>query len=96
MGPDPKTQAAFVQLDRDGDGALATAELAAAEGLIRRLDVDEDEMVALAELRPNDNPYAGQFGIGDSRTWLRPGRRGQRPARAADDRRGRSGPRGGS
>ena len=65
-GPDPKAQAAFVQLDLDGDGVLAAAELAAAEGLIRRLDADDDEMVALDELRPDDSPFAGQFGGGDS------------------------------
>ena len=65
MGPDPKTQAAFVELDLDGDEALAPAELAAADGLIRRFDGDEDEMVALDELRPNDNPYANNFGAGD-------------------------------
>src|SRR5207302_8899959 len=60
--PDPKVQSAFAQLDLDGDGALAPAELAAAEGLLRRLDADDDEMVALDELRPYDNPFAGDFG----------------------------------
>ncbi len=65
LGPDPKTQAAFVQLDLDGDGVLAPAEIANADGLIRRLDSDEDEMVSLAELRPHDNPYAEQFGMVD-------------------------------
>jgi Ca2+-binding EF-hand superfamily protein len=58
-GPDPRTQAAFTQLDRDGDGTLTSAELAAAEGLIGRLDTDADEMIALAELRPYDSPYTG-------------------------------------
>jgi Ca2+-binding EF-hand superfamily protein len=72
LGPDPKTQAAFVQLDLDGDGVLAPAELAAADGLIRRLDNDEDEMVTLAELRPNDNPYADQFGMVDPRAGSAP------------------------
>ena len=60
-GPNPIDQAAFNQLDHDGDGVLSPAELAAAEGLIRRLDVDEDEMVDLAELDPNRNPFAGVF-----------------------------------
>jgi Ca2+-binding EF-hand superfamily protein len=60
-GPDALSQAAFAQLDRDTDGVLNPAELAGAEGLILRLDGDEDEMVALAELRPHDNPYAGRF-----------------------------------
>jgi Ca2+-binding EF-hand superfamily protein len=60
-GADALHQAAFAQLDRDSDGALNPAELVGAEGLIHRLDGDEDEMVALAELRPHDDPYAGQF-----------------------------------
>jgi Ca2+-binding EF-hand superfamily protein len=65
MDLDPRAQAAFAALDRDGDGALAPAELTAAEGLISRFDADDDELVALAELRPNDNPYAAQFGDAD-------------------------------
>jgi Ca2+-binding EF-hand superfamily protein len=60
-GPDGPSQSAFAQLDLDSDGVLAAAELTAAEGLIRRLDADDDETVALAELRPRDNPYAGIF-----------------------------------
>jgi Ca2+-binding EF-hand superfamily protein len=60
-GADALYQAAFAQLDRDSDGALSPAELAGAEGLIHRLDADEDEMVALAELRPHDDPFASQF-----------------------------------
>jgi Ca2+-binding EF-hand superfamily protein len=60
-GPDALYQAAFAQMDRDSDGALSPAELAGAEGLIARLDGDEDEMVALAELRPHDDPFASQF-----------------------------------
>jgi Ca2+-binding EF-hand superfamily protein len=61
IGPDPMAQSAFAHLDVDQDGLLEPAELAGAEGLILRLDSDEDEMVALAELRPYDNPLAGQF-----------------------------------
>jgi Ca2+-binding EF-hand superfamily protein len=61
LGPDPLTQSAFAHLDVDKDGLLEPAELAGAEGLILRLDSDEDEMVALAELRPYDNQFAGQF-----------------------------------
>jgi Ca2+-binding EF-hand superfamily protein len=52
---------AFNQLDLDRDGALSAAELAAAEGLIRRLDTDEDEMVDQAELDPSRSPFAGVF-----------------------------------
>jgi Ca2+-binding EF-hand superfamily protein len=40
---------------------LSPAELAGADGLIDRLDGDDDEMVTLAELRPHDNPLAGRF-----------------------------------
>jgi Ca2+-binding EF-hand superfamily protein len=65
MAPDPRTQSAFVHLDRDGDGALSTAELNAAEELILRVDGDEDEMVVLAELRPYDSPFAGLFDEGN-------------------------------
>ena len=57
----PIDQAAFNQVDGDRDGALSTAELASAEGLIRRLDVDEDEVLDQAELDPNRNPFAGVF-----------------------------------
>jgi Ca2+-binding EF-hand superfamily protein len=60
-GPDPLSQSAFPQLDLNGDGVLGPAELTGAEGLILRLDGDEDEMVALTELRPHDNPFARQF-----------------------------------
>jgi Ca2+-binding EF-hand superfamily protein len=66
-GPDALSQSAFAQLDRDSDGALSATELAGAEALILRLDGDEDEMVALAELRPHDNPYAGQFDDDDGK-----------------------------
>jgi Ca2+-binding EF-hand superfamily protein len=64
--PDAKSRSAFTQLDRDGDGALGPAELASAESLIHRLDADDDEVVALAELRPYDNPLAGRFGNDES------------------------------
>ena len=70
----PVDQSTFNQLDENRDGALSTAELASAEGLIRRLDVDEDEMLDQGELDPNRNPFAGVF-FGDGAP-----RRG-RPAR---------------
>jgi Ca2+-binding EF-hand superfamily protein len=57
----PIDQLAFNQLDEDRDGALSAAELASAEGLIRRLDTDEDEMLDQAELNPNRSPFAGVF-----------------------------------
>jgi Ca2+-binding EF-hand superfamily protein len=44
---------------------LGPAELATAEDLIRRLDADDDEVVSLAELRPDDNPFAGRFNNSD-------------------------------
>jgi Ca2+-binding EF-hand superfamily protein len=61
QSPDPVGQLAFNQIDADRDGALSAAELASAEGLIRRLDADEDEMVDQAELNPNQNPFEGVF-----------------------------------
>ena len=44
--------ALFVHLDRDADGVLAAAELAAAPDLVRRLDADDDEVLTAAELLP--------------------------------------------
>ena len=61
QAPNPIDQIAFNQVDEDRDGALSPAELASAEGLIRRLDVDEDEMLDQSELDPNRNPFAGVF-----------------------------------
>ena len=57
----PVDQLAFNHLDEDRDGTLSTTELASAESLIRRLDVDEDEMIDQGEFDPNRNPFAGVF-----------------------------------
>jgi Ca2+-binding EF-hand superfamily protein len=62
---DPIDQAAFNQLDVDRDGMLSAVELATdratADAILRRLDVDEDEVVDRGELEPNRNPFAGIF-----------------------------------
>ncbi len=51
--PDPKAQALFAHLDLDHDGALAAAELAASatDACLARLDLNEDELISLAEMR---------------------------------------------
>jgi Ca2+-binding EF-hand superfamily protein len=61
LPPDPKTQALFTYLDDDHDLRLSPAELAATEALVGKLDLDENELISLAEMRPYDNPYAEQF-----------------------------------
>jgi len=40
----------FRQLDRDGDGTLSKTELEQAPALLRRLDLDEDEVLTVAEI----------------------------------------------
>jgi Ca2+-binding EF-hand superfamily protein len=40
----------FRQLDRDGDGQLSKAELEQAPALLRRFDMDEDEVLTAAEI----------------------------------------------
>jgi Ca2+-binding EF-hand superfamily protein len=59
--PDPATPAAINQrlfdlLDTDKDGKLSAQELAAGPAILRRLDSNDDEMVALEELNPNNLP----------------------------------------
>lgn len=44
------TDALFAHLDRDGDGKLSAAELAAAADRLAALDLDEDELITGAEL----------------------------------------------
>jgi Ca2+-binding EF-hand superfamily protein len=60
---DPIDQATFNQFDQDRDGSLSAAELSstAADAILRRLDVDEDEVVDRLELEPNRSPLAGIF-----------------------------------
>jgi Ca2+-binding EF-hand superfamily protein len=58
--PDPRVEAFFGQVDRDGDKALAADELAATEGLLARLDRDEDETLSLDELTPDRSPLANR------------------------------------
>jgi Ca2+-binding EF-hand superfamily protein len=61
----PVDQATFNQIDADRDGVLSPTELAAAEGMIRRLDTDEDEVLDQAELDPNRSPFAGVFFVNE-------------------------------
>ncbi len=46
----------FNHLDTNKDGKLSVAELAAAPGLLRKLDADEDEQLSGADLALEDNP----------------------------------------
>jgi Ca2+-binding EF-hand superfamily protein len=51
-----RTDALFDHLDRDKDGQLTKAELAAIAGSVRRLDLDDNEMITPDELEPFNNP----------------------------------------
>jgi Ca2+-binding EF-hand superfamily protein len=56
----------FNLLDANGDGKLTRAELAAAAGVLLKLDTDDDEMVTASEIVPNPpatniNMLAGMF-----------------------------------
>ncbi len=55
------TEALFKFLDQNHDGKLSREELAAADEVLHRLDLDEDEMITQDELVPNSNPYANVF-----------------------------------
>src|SRR5262249_32967939 len=47
------TESLFKYLDRNHDGKLSREELAAADEVLHRLDLDEDEMITEEELVPN-------------------------------------------
>jgi len=53
-----RTDALFDHLDRDKDGRLTRSELAATAGSLRRLDLDDNEMITAEELEPFDVPAA--------------------------------------
>jgi Ca2+-binding EF-hand superfamily protein len=61
--PDPKTQALFDHLDLDHDGSLSLAELSAdaTDRCLARLDLNDDELIDLVELKPFENAYATRF-----------------------------------
>jgi Ca2+-binding EF-hand superfamily protein len=58
---DPRSEAMFQQLDRDGDKVVTPAELSETDRLIARLDSDEDETISLDELTPDRSPLADRF-----------------------------------
>lgn len=61
-----RTDALFDHLDRDKDGRLTHSELAAIAGSLRRLDLDDDEMIGPDELEPFTNPAANRLADGPS------------------------------
>jgi Ca2+-binding EF-hand superfamily protein len=50
----------FARLDTNGDGKLSAAELTGALQTLRKLDLDDDETISLAELNPISNQFAVQ------------------------------------
>src|SRR5207248_2708060 len=52
-------------LDTNGDNVLTKEELAAAPRVLRKFDLDDDEMIAASELRPYDNNAYGQYFVVD-------------------------------
>lgn len=53
-----RTDALFDHLDRDKDGQLTRPELGAIAGSLRRLDLDDNEMIGADELEPFNSPTA--------------------------------------
>jgi Ca2+-binding EF-hand superfamily protein len=49
-GSDPVSETLFKHLDTDGDGKLSRSELEAAQRVLNRLDVNEDEMISRGEI----------------------------------------------
>lgn len=52
----PSVDSVFERLDRDANGQIDRAELDAAEATLRRLDLDEDELIDAAETEPFADP----------------------------------------
>jgi hypothetical protein len=52
-------EALFKALDTNNDGKLSRAELAAAPAVLRKLDIDDDEMITGQELAPGNGNYYG-------------------------------------
>lgn len=52
MRAEPLNAALFRELDTDGDGKLSKAELQAAAATLRKLDLNDDELITAAELVP--------------------------------------------
>ncbi len=63
-------------LDKDGDGKLARAELAAAPQAFRRLDLDEDEIITQQELLPGTGQLNVLFAV---RSYVESGPQKQPP-----------------
>jgi Ca2+-binding EF-hand superfamily protein len=57
-----RTDALFDHLDRDKDGMLTRAELSVVAGSLRRLDLDDNEMISPDELEPFRSPGVAQPG----------------------------------
>jgi Ca2+-binding EF-hand superfamily protein len=62
------TDALFRHLDRNKDGKLSKAEVDDAVNTLRRLDLDEDEMIGPEELVPNLNGTSGFIFAGNANT----------------------------
>jgi Ca2+-binding EF-hand superfamily protein len=59
----PLTEALFRHLDADGDGVLTKAEVEASPDLLRKLDLDDDELIEAVEMAPSlgvQNPFVAQ------------------------------------
>ena len=53
-----RTDALFDHLDRDKDGQLTRPELASIAGSLRRLDLDDNELIGADEVAPFESPTA--------------------------------------
>jgi Ca2+-binding EF-hand superfamily protein len=53
------SEALFNLLDTNHDGKLSRAELAAAPEVLQKIDVNDDEMISVAEVLPNPGPPTG-------------------------------------
>jgi Ca2+-binding EF-hand superfamily protein len=69
LAPDPRAEALFAQLDLDHNGVLECAELAAlaVDRCLARLDLNEDELIDLPELKPFENANANQVLVATGR-----------------------------